>query len=326
MNPIKITIGVPVYNVEKYIERCIRSLFLQTYENIEYVFVNDCTPDNSIKIINDVLKDFPNRQNQVKIISHTFNRGLGAARNTAIENATGDFITWVDSDDWIDSMMIEKMVAKQSEENSDIVTVDTLLDWGDSQSIYKQPRGNLSPQDWLMIFVKREKKTMIWGRLIRLSLYRNNNIRVLEGCNMSEDHQVVPRLAYYAKKMSLLEETLYTYNKSNENAYTAKFSEERANQILEGHKILYDFFSDKDQKYTDALLVGLAKQLADIALQCCRCGNYNYYNDLIKNRMKQIPHTCYSEIPWSLKLVYYLKKASWISCYSKLGHIIRHIK
>ena len=324
MKDIKVTIGVPVYGVEKYISKCAESLFSQSYNNIEYIFVDDCSQDNSCSIIMQVLEKYPDRKEKVHIIKHKYNRGLGAARNTAVDNATGDFITWVDSDDWIDPTMVEKMVNKQQEDNADIVTVNTLLDWGNTQTLYKQPSGNLSSRDWLLVLLKRERKTMIWSRLIRLSLYKDHNIRVLEGCNMSEDHQVIPRLAYYAKKMSLVEEPLYIYNKSNDNAYTANFSADKACQILRGHQLLMDFFSDKDEELKKALSIGLAKQLCDLALQSCRSSDYIFYEQQLRDKLKGIPHWCYDFIPWTLKIVFFIKNPRLIALYSKLGHKIRH--
>lgn len=96
----KISLLIPVYGVEKYIERCARSLFGQTYQNIEYIFVDDCTKDSSIAVLKKVLDDYPFRKEQVTIIHHNFNKGLSAARNTAFNHATGDYIIHVDSDDY----------------------------------------------------------------------------------------------------------------------------------------------------------------------------------------------------------------------------------
>ncbi len=84
----KISLLIPVYGVEKYIERCARSLFGQTYQNIEYIFVDDCTKDSSIAVLKKVLDDYPFRKEQVTIIHHNFNKGLSAARNTAFNHAT----------------------------------------------------------------------------------------------------------------------------------------------------------------------------------------------------------------------------------------------
>ena len=113
---------VPVYGVEKYIERCARSLFEQTYENLEYIFVDDCSPDKSMEILMRVMEDYPNRKEQVRIIHHEHNRGLAAARNTALDAATSSFITHVDSDDYLSLEAIQLLVEKQVETGADIVS------------------------------------------------------------------------------------------------------------------------------------------------------------------------------------------------------------
>ena len=102
MQEIKVSICIPIYEVERFIERCARSLFTQSYQNIEYIFVNDCTPDHSIDVLQEVLKEYPNRAKFVNIVSHNINRGLAAARQTAIRHATGDYMFHLDSDDYLE--------------------------------------------------------------------------------------------------------------------------------------------------------------------------------------------------------------------------------
>ena len=97
----KVSIIIPIYKAEDFIEECAISLFSQTYENIEYLFVNDCTPDNSIEILKETLNHFPKRQNQVKIITQKHNQGQAAARNKALDVFSGDFVAFVDSDDYL---------------------------------------------------------------------------------------------------------------------------------------------------------------------------------------------------------------------------------
>ena len=117
-----VSILVPIYKVEKYIERCAISLFEQTYDNIEYIFVDDCSPDNSVSILKEVMERYPQRKNRVRILQHEKNRGLSAARNTAINAASGLFISHVDSDDYLDPDAIKLLVEKQLETGADIVT------------------------------------------------------------------------------------------------------------------------------------------------------------------------------------------------------------
>lgn len=110
---ITVSICVPVYGVERYIERCARSVFEQTYDNIEYIFVDDCSPDHSIDILKNVIEEYPARKPNVRIVRHEHNRGLAAARNTAIDNAGGDFVLHIDSDDYIPSDYVSLLATKQ---------------------------------------------------------------------------------------------------------------------------------------------------------------------------------------------------------------------
>ena len=109
----KVSICVPVYGVEKYIERCAISLFEQTYPDIDFIFVNDCTKDRSIEILEEVITRYPERQKDIKIINHAKNLGLAAARNTLIENATGEFVFIVDSDDYLALNAVELLLSEQ---------------------------------------------------------------------------------------------------------------------------------------------------------------------------------------------------------------------
>ena len=118
---VKVSILVPVYGVERYIENCAVTLFEQTYENIEYVFVNDSTKDRSMEMLHDVMERYPLRRDNVHIITHEVNRGLGAARKTALLNATGDFVMHVDSDDSLSLDAVEMLVDKAIQTGADIV-------------------------------------------------------------------------------------------------------------------------------------------------------------------------------------------------------------
>ena len=122
-----VTILVPIYNVEKWIEKCARSAFVQTYENLEYVFVDDCSPDKSVEILQRVVADYTHRAAKVRILHHDHNRGLASARNTLVDACTTEFLFHLDSDDWIEPTAIELLVKKQLETGSDIVTGEALL-------------------------------------------------------------------------------------------------------------------------------------------------------------------------------------------------------
>ena len=120
----KVSVIIPVYRTEKYIERCVRSLFNQTLDEIEYLFIDDCSPDNSIKILNNVLEDYPHRKEQVIIHRMSRNSGQAIVRNWGMQNATGEYVIHCDSDDWGDADMYRAMYDKAVEEHSDVVICD----------------------------------------------------------------------------------------------------------------------------------------------------------------------------------------------------------
>ena len=117
----KVSVCIAVYNVEKYIEQCVRSLFGQTLDDLEYIFVDDASPDASIDVMLRVLEEYPHRRNQVKLIRHEHNQGVAATRKDAIAAATGEYIIHCDPDDWVELDMYEKLYKKAVENNADMV-------------------------------------------------------------------------------------------------------------------------------------------------------------------------------------------------------------
>lgn len=319
--PYKVSICVPIYGVEKYIERCAISLFEQTYNSIEYVFVNDCSPDRSIAILESVIAKYPQKRDSVIILNHERNRGLSAARNTALQRASGEFIYWLDSDDYLERNAIEVLVKVQLKENADIISAHYYEDWG-AHRVPKRMPYSKDDKDWKSMVLKRTTMISVWGRLIRLSLYLDNHIKPIEGCNMGEDFQVTPRLFYYAHKLALADDYLYNYNRSNENAYSFQFSGVKVDQIMHGLDEIKCFYKDKEDIYKNSLLIGEANMLAMYTVSCVRGNDRDYYYGLRK-RMDQIPTTTIRLLSPSVKLVYFIKPYSLIRLYCNIGHFIK---
>ena len=240
------TILVPVYGVEKYIERCARSLFEQTYKNIEYIFVDDCSPDQSIAILERIMEDYPERKPYVRIIHHEKNRGLAAARNTAVENCQTEFLMHVDSDDWLDKNAVESLVKEQQKGNYDIVTGNAIIHHSDRKEYLRHIK-QVDKESLILEYIGPSISHVIWGRLIRKSLYIDNRITALEGINIGEDHQVIPQLFYYAKSFSFIDEFIYNYDCTNQNSYMKQTSQHekfglKVKQDLKSFEILRCFF------------------------------------------------------------------------------------
>lgn len=117
----KVSVIIPVYGVEKYIERCVRSLFEQTLDDIEYLFIDDCTPDRSIDILKQVLEEFPHRKCQVVIHRMKQNSGQAKVREWGMRNATGEYVIHCDSDDWVETDMYRLMYDEAKRIDADIV-------------------------------------------------------------------------------------------------------------------------------------------------------------------------------------------------------------
>ena len=210
-----VSILVPVYNVEPYIERCARSLFEQTYDNLEYIFVDDCTPDKSMQIIEEVIKDYPYRAGQVRIIKHEYNKGIGVARNILVENAQGEFVWYVDSDDWVEVNSIELMVYKAQETNADIITCNAYAHYVDKVIEYVSGGWDLDRDILLEMILKRKRSTTLWYRLIRKCLFDEYHLRFDDKIILGEDLLLFPQLLYYAQKVAGIPDYLYHYNKNN---------------------------------------------------------------------------------------------------------------
>jgi glycosyltransferase involved in cell wall biosynthesis len=219
-----VSVIVPVYNVEPFFERCLRSLFGQTLDNLEYIVINDCTPDNSMLFLERVLDEYPHRRQQVRIIHMGTNMGLGAVRKVGMKAARGAYVISCDSDDWTEMDMYEKMYAKAVGEDADIVCCGFYYEYGKRQSIevYEKVAGREHRGGDFGTDIRWDDLHCgVWNKLVRRSLYIDGGIYPYDGVNMWEDWGVTPRLCFLSKKTVILQELLYHYNKQNTSSLTA---------------------------------------------------------------------------------------------------------
>ena len=284
-----VSICVPIYNVEEYIERCARSLFEQTYENIEYVFVDDCSPDNSIAILQQTAKQYPHRMTQVRFVRHKTNSGLGQARNTGVREATGDFILHVDSDDYIDVNVVERLVAKQKKTDADIVMYPKKILYKSGIQIEKT-HGYSSPRELLENFLIGKTTGNVCGSLIRTLIYHENGIQVEGGVNQSEDFQVITRLMYFAKVLAFVDDSFYYYDKSNEESYSYIFKRANEDQILTSYSVLFAFFRDHfEDELLKLLHYGKQNTFYNMIRTARLAGDRQYADHLLHLLRKEYP-------------------------------------
>ena len=203
----KVSVIIPVYNVGPYIERCLHSLFGQTLDDIEYIFVDDGSTDDSVMLIEHVLEEYPDRLQQTKILRHDKNRGVAAARTTGIRAATGEYIIHCDPDDWVERDMYEKMYARAIETDADIVACYHMLN--DRLVAYDFAD---TPQKCLeSMTIKSRQYVHLWTKLVRRSIVEEHDIVPFEGVDFGEDLNTTVRLLYWARTISVVEEPLYHY-------------------------------------------------------------------------------------------------------------------
>ena len=225
---------------------------IRKYRFLQFVFVNDASPDNSISILKRVVAEYPSSiVDHIKIISHDTNKGLAAARNTAIEQATGLFLVHVDSDDWIEPDAITQLVKKQIETGADIVSCNSTAHYSDHSELMVE-QDYSCPAEMSHHTAELTMDHVLWRRLIRTSLYKDNNVRAVEGVNIGEDHHTLPILAYYAKSVAKVDKALWHYNCENCSSYMHgeqnNFNRYRYWSDLRSIEILADFFKGKDEE------------------------------------------------------------------------------
>lgn len=245
---IKVSVLIPVYNVEQYMLRCLESVACQTYQgDIECIIVDDCGKDASMRIAEEFIAT-QNSHVKFLIVRHTLNRGLAAARNTGIEQSTGDFVMHLDSDDWLEPNAIDLLVQKQHASNADIVSGNALAHYENSVRLLSEP-DYVDNMDMVFRTIQLTMDHVIWRRLIRKSLYTDNDIKAEEGVNIGEDHHTLPRLAYFAKTIEKADTIIYHYNCVNPNSYMQSAKQRinltRYNNDCRSIQILRDFFADR---------------------------------------------------------------------------------
>ena len=219
----KVSVIIPIYKVEAFIERCATTLMEQTLREVEYIFVDDATPDRSILVLEEVIARYPERKEQVRIVHHDINKGLPAARNTGLTLATGEYIFHCDSDDYVEPTMLEELYHAVQTQEADIVWCDWYLTFAENERYMKQPCFG-TPMEALKAMLSGGMKFNVWNKLVRRSLYTDNGIEFPSGYGMGEDMTMMMLFAH-AQKIAYVPKAYYHYIKTNTNAFSQTYSD-----------------------------------------------------------------------------------------------------
>lgn len=211
----KISVIIPVYKVEAYLRQCVDSVLAQTYSNLEVILVDDGSPDGSGAICDE----YAAKDSRVKVI-HKENGGQGSARNAGLDAATGEYLAFVDSDDWIDPDMYEKLLALLQEHDADIAegsyrfyrpwkTSNQILECPNTQSVAVWEGKKIIERFYFGPDTFSDVAVMVWNKLYKASLLRE--LRFKEGF-IYEDSEFMPRVLYHCAKLVKHDHSYYTYN------------------------------------------------------------------------------------------------------------------
>lgn len=236
---MKVSVIIPIYKVEAFIERCATTLMEQTLREAEYIFVDDATPDRSIQILEEVVARYPEKKEQVRIVHHEVNKGLPAARNTGLALATGEYIFHCDSDDYVEPTMLEEMYNAAKAQDADIVWCDWFLTFAQNERYMKQPSFD-TPMDALKAMLSGGMKYNVWNKLVRLSLYTDELIEFPSRYGMGEDMTMMMLFAH-AKKVTYIPQAYYHYIKTNTNAFSQTYSDKHLMELKHNVQRIVDY-------------------------------------------------------------------------------------
>lgn len=266
----KVSIIVPVYNVEKYLDRCMESLLNQTLKDIEIILVDDGSPDNCPQMCDDYAK----KDSRVKVV-HKQNAGLGYARNSGLDVASGEYVAFVDSDDYVDTSMYETLWNEACSSKMDVVFCGFRIEqrngiWKDSNEVAERTEWNgEGVKDFILDmiacapYVKKERKyeMSVWHSIYKTSIIENNRIRFhSEREVVSEDFPFQVEFLLRANKVVYLPLVFYYYC-LNGTSLTTTFKPEKYERFKALYKLLNDQLTDipESQLRTDRFFIGYVR-------------------------------------------------------------------
>lgn len=242
MENMTVSVIVPVYNASVTLKSCLDSLSRQTCHHLELLFVDDFSTDGSLDILVSYAKQYSTGDFVIKVLCHEWNRGVAAARNTGLENATGEYVYYVDADDFIEPDTLECLLKEAQEKELDIVGHEWFLTFKSDERYMKQPF-YVTPIEALQLMMSGVMRWNLWLFLVRRSLYVENNIRFMEGMNMGEDMMVMMKLFVCAKRVAIINRAFYHYGQSNSGSLTKTYSAEHIRQVTNNVQEVERFIS-----------------------------------------------------------------------------------
>lgn len=262
-----ISIIVPIYNTEAYLETCLRATFEQTYQHLEFVFVNDCTRDDSMRILDEIIQQYAHLKPQIKIVNHEQNQGLIRTRCTGAQAASGDYLLFIDSDDYLEKDAAQTLAQKAQETDADLIIFDFWIQF--MHKAYPNPHHiGKNTTEYIRSMIRRECSPTMYSKLIRTSLYKEIIPELLQlRIQFGEDVYASVLLASRTQKITQVKRCLYHYVQYN---YGSICHNSGAHTLVEAAKFVETigayFHQQGIHTYDDDLQVYKLKVKLDILL------------------------------------------------------------
>ena len=222
MDKYRISLIVPIYGVEKYIAKFAESALDQTYQDLQFIFVNDGTKDRSMEILRDLIANrYAHLQSRIVIVDKE-NGGLPSARKAGLDVAEGEYVLFADSDDWMETDAVEKVMAKADETHADIIYFDLIKEYGNRTS-YKREREytGATKEDFIVNMFNYKSFGYTVTKCFKRKLYTENVI-YFPKLGMHEDIYLMSQIIFHAKSLVHIPEALYHYRKDNPDSFCAQ--------------------------------------------------------------------------------------------------------
>ena len=246
----KVSIIIPIYKAEKFIERCAKSLLNQDFNSIEYIFINDATPDDSFKILKKIV-DQCDRKGDIKLLENEYNLGVAKTRKKGMLEASGEYVIQIDSDDWIESNMISILYNKGKKENADIVACDYYVSFITGKKTYRKEEYKSNIDFNIKNIMLGRVHPSFCNTLIRKDFYLNNNILPQGKVNMGEDYEMMLKLFLSTEKVSYIPKAFLYYTQYNENSITKTMNKEYINDTIHCIKVFEEILKPTQNRYIE---------------------------------------------------------------------------
>lgn len=235
---MKVSIIIPAYNADKHIERCLNSVKAQTFKDVEVLIVDDNSGDSTSETVNKWSSE--NTDIVCRYFKHDENQGVASARNTGLEHAIGEYVYFLDADDYIDPILLEDMVKYAQTENLDIVGCEWYLSFDEKERHIKQ-KDVSNGVELFKSFANGVSRWNLWLFLVKRALYMQNNIRFIPQMNMGEDLMVMGKLALLSDGVRIIHKPYYHYVQTNSEALTKKWNDATRAQVSQNVLELENF-------------------------------------------------------------------------------------